>query len=94
MTLDKFSGSQFGDLGLWSWVELMDTFSEYYLKNFLFYLRNFLVALCLRGCLQVFSLVVESRSYFLVVVCGLLIVVVFLVADHGLSAHRLQYLQH
>ena len=32
----------------------MDTFSEYYLKNFLFYLRNFLVALCLRGCLQVF----------------------------------------
>ena len=51
MTLGKFSGSQFGDLGCWSWVELMDTFSEYYLKKFfliyiLFWLHCVFVAAC------------------------------------------------
>ena len=84
MTLGKFSGSLFRDLGCWSWVELMDTFSEYYLKNF------FLIYVFL-GCTVsswlpagFSSLVVKSRSYFLVAACGLLIVVVFLVAEHRL----------
>ena len=40
------------------------------------------------------SLVAESRGYSLVVVCGRLIEVASLVAEHRVWAHGLQQLQH
>ena len=49
----------------------------------------FLAVLGLRCCMG-FSLVAASRGYSLVTVCGLLIVVAFLVVEHTLSAHGLQ----
>ena len=57
----------------------------------IFKIYLFLVALGLRCCARAFSSCSES-GLLLVVVCGLLIAVASLVAEHRLSAHGLQYL--
>lgn len=57
----------------------MDTFSEYYLKKIFFLnLRIFWLHCVFVAACRLSSLVEKSRSYFLFAVCGLLIVVVFL----------------
>ena len=53
----------------------------------------FLAALGLCCCTLAFSSCGE-RGLLFVAVCGLLIAVAFLVAEHGLQAHKLQQLQH
>ena len=53
------------------------------LKVFILFIYLFLAVLGLRCC-EGFSLVVVSRSYFLVAVHGLLIAVASLVAEHRL----------
>ena len=53
-------------------------YHSYFLKFYLFWLHWVFVASCR------LSLLADSRVCSLVVVCGLLIVMVFLVAEHGL----------
>ena len=62
---------------------------EHFLKNI--YLFLFLAALGLRCCVLAFSSCGKWRLLF-VVVCGLLVEVASLVAEHRLWAHRLQQL--
>ena len=63
----------------------------------IFFICNFIclfLALLDLHCYMGFSLVVASRGRSPVEVRGLLVVVVSLVAEYGLSARRLQQLQH
>ena len=67
-----------------------------YINNSLYLLFNkfiylFLAALGLRCCARAFSSCGEWGLLF-VAVCGLLIAVASLVAEHGLQVHRLQQL--
>ena len=50
----------------------------------------FILAMLDLHCRTVFSLAVESRGYFLAVVCWLLIVVASLVVERGLWSTRLR----
>ena len=57
----------------------------------LFFFNLFLAVLGLRCCTQAFSSCGEQGPLFLQV-CGLLTAVASLAVEHGLQAHRLQYL--
>ena len=56
---------------------------EIFLKIYLFFIYLFLAALDLHCCVRAFSSCGE-RGLLIVAVCGLLIVVASLVAEHGL----------
>ena len=67
--------------------------SFFNLRKLINQLINFLAALGLRCCMRAFSSCGERELLF-VAVCGLLIAVASLVAEHGLQSHGLQQLWH
>ena len=66
-----------------------DSYFPLCLSVFFFNLFLFLAALGLRCCTRALS-TCRERGLVFVVVCGLLIAVASLVAEHRLQAHRLQ----